>query len=246
MLLSYAPGMTINIEFDVTSFSHSLPDNTGNVLPEGEQVSVDPFGTAFDIYIDAPMLEIDETSDLYKSGKVTKDPSKPGRFIYHVDASRDVERTFGTLKANVDSKTTANQIGERKSIPFKTKSIVSAGDIVISSDESKVVFYQKRFRVQNSSIAGTLQYRKDGQVRNIPAGSFVPFEMESTYNRIGTVAVSDGGQFELRLRSEYRYDWMTDRVNFQYVEDGVTYIKTFTNLNTLNDFSGPIILDPLQ
>ena len=246
VLLSYAPGMTINIEFDVTSFSHSLPDNTGNVLPDGEQVSVDPFGTAFDIYIDAPMLEIDETSDLYKSGKVTKDPSKPGRFIYHVDASRDVERTFGTLKANVDSKTTANQNGERKSIPFKTKSIVSAGDIVISSDESKVVFYQKRFRVQNSSIAGTLQYRKDGQVRNIPAGSFVPFEMESTYNRIGTVAVSDGGQFELRLRSEYRYDWMTDRVNFQYVEDGVTYIKTFTNLNTLNDFSGPIILDPLQ
>jgi hypothetical protein len=119
-------------------------------------------------------------------------------------------------------------------------------DIVISSDESKVVLYQKRFRVQNSSITGTLQYRKDGQVRNIPAGSFVPFEMESTYNRIGTVAVSDGGQFELRLRSEYRYDWMTDKVNFQYVEDGVTYIRTFTNLNTLNDFSGPIILDPVQ
>jgi hypothetical protein len=131
-------------------------------------------------------------------------------------------------------------------MPFKTKSIVSAGDIVISSDVTKVVFYQKRFRIQNSSITGTLQYRKDGQLRNIPAGSFVPFEMESTYNRIGTVTVSDGGQFELRLRSEYRYDWMTDRVNFQYVEDGVTYEKSFTNLNTLHDFSGPIILEPLQ
>ena len=95
-------------------------------------------------------------------------------------------------------------------------------------------------------MTGQLQYVKDGVARNIPEGSFVPFEMEPTYNRIGTVAVHNGGQFELRLRSEYRYDWMTDRVNFQYVENGVTYIRTFTNLNTLNDFSGPIILEPLQ
>ena len=243
VLLSYAPGQTINIEFDVTSFKSTIRGNDNTVLPDSEQVSVDPFGTAFDIYIDAPMLEIDETSDLYKSGKVTRDPSVPGRFVYHVAASRDAERS-GSLMATEDIKATVSQVGERKSIPFKTKSIVSAGDIVISSDESKVVFYQKRFRVQNSSMTGQLQYVKDGVARNIPEGSFVPFEMEPTYNRIGTVAVHNGGQFELRLRSEYRYDWMTDRVKFQYVENGVVYEKSFTNLNALNDFSGPIILEP--
>lgn len=243
VLLSYVPGQTIDIEFDVTSFRSSIRGNDNAVLPDSEQVSVDPFGTAFDIYIDAPMLEIDETSDLYTSGKVTRDPSVSGRFVYHVDASRDAERS-GSLMATEDTKATVSQVGERKGIPFKTKSIVSAGDILISSDESKVVFYQKRFRVHNSSMTGTIQYRKGGEVIDIPAGSFVPFEVEPTYNRIGTVSITDGGQFELRLRSEYRYDWMTDRVKFQYVEGGVTYEASFTNLNSLNDFSGPIILDP--
>ena len=190
------------------------------------------------------MLQIDETSEVYKSGKVTKHPTIAGRYVYHVAASRDEERS-GSLAATDDSKTTESQVGERKSIPFKTKSIVTAGEIVISSDESKVVFYQKKFRVQNSSMTGVLQYRKDGNVINIPAGSFVPFEMEPTYNRIGTVAVQDGGQFELRLRSEYRYDWLTDKVKFQYVEGGIVYEQTFNNLNTLNDVSGPIILDPV-
>lgn len=244
VLLSYVPGQTINIEFDVTSFKSSIRGNDGKVLPDDSQVSVDPFGTAFDIYIDAPMLQIDETSEVYKSGKVTKHPTIAGRYVYHVAASRDEERS-GSLVATDDSKTTESQVGERKSIPFKTKSIVTAGEIVISSDESKVVFYQKKFRVHNSSMTGVLQYRKDGNVINIPAGSFVPFEMEPTYNRIGTVAVQDGGQFELRLRSEYRYDWLTDKVKFQYVEGGIVYEKTFNNLNALNDVSGPIILDPV-
>jgi hypothetical protein len=245
VLLSYVPGQTVNVEFDVTSFTSTIRGNDGAVLGDDQQVSVDPFGTAFDIYIDAPMLEIDETSELYKSGKVTRDPSVPGRFVYHVEASRDAERN-GSLMATQDSKATVSQVGERKRIPFRNKSIVSAGEILISSDESKVVFYQKRFRIHNSSMTGTLQYRKDGVVKDIPAGSFVPFEMEPTYNRIGTVSVTADGQYELRLRSEYRYDWMTDRVKFQYVEDGVTYEASFISLNKLNDFSGPIILEPLE
>ena len=58
VLLSYVPGQTINIEFDVTSFKSSIRGNDGKVLPDDSQVSVDPFGTAFDIYIDAPMLQI--------------------------------------------------------------------------------------------------------------------------------------------------------------------------------------------
>lgn len=236
ILLTYVPGQTINIEFDVTSFTSV----------DG-LASVDPFGTAFDIYIDAPMLQIDETSDVYKSGKVTKDPKVEGRFVYHVDASRDAERS-GNLVAATDSKATASQVGERKRIPFKTRSIVSAGDIIISSDESKVVFFQKRFRVNNSSITGVIRYREKGTeaVKDIPAGSFVPFEVDPTYNRIGTVTISDQGKFELRLRSEYRYDWNTDDVKFQYVADGVVYEKVFGSLSALNSSSGPIILEQVK
>jgi hypothetical protein len=53
------------------------------------------------------------------------------------------------------------------------------------------------------------------------------------------------GLYELRLRSEYRYDWNTDNVKFQYVEGGVTYEKVFGSLNSLNSSSGPIILEPV-
>lgn len=242
--LSYVPSQTINIEFDVTSFKSSIVGNDGEVMGDEYQVSVDPFGTAFDIYIDAPMLQIDETSDVYKSGKIEKHPDIQGRFVYHVAASREEERS-GNLAATEDTKTTESQVGERKSIPFKTRSIVSAGDIVISSDEEKVVFYQKKFRVSNSSMTGTIRYRRNGVVEDIPAGSFVPFEVEPTYNRIGTVTVGDAGQYELRLRSEYRYDWNTDQVKFQYVEEGVTYEKIFSSLNALNSSTGPIILEPV-
>lgn len=244
VFLSYVPGQTINIEFDVTSFKSTIRGNDNTVLPDDSQVSVDPFGTAFDIYIDAPMLQIDETSDVYTSGKVTKHPSIPGRFVYHVAADRAAERS-GTLVATEDTKTTESQTGERKSIPFKTRSIVSAGDIILSSDESKVVFYEKRFRVQNSSMTGRIQYRKDGNVLDVPAGSFVPFEVDPTYNRIGTVTVHSGGQYELRLRSEYRYDWNTDKVKLQFVEGGVKYENTFASLNALNSSIGPIILEPV-
>jgi hypothetical protein len=69
--------------------------------------------------------------------------------------------------------------------------------------------------------------------------------VDPTYNRIGTVTIGAAGQYELRLRSEYRYDWNTDNVKFQYVEGGVTYEKVFGSLNSLNSSSGPIILEPV-
>ena len=121
---------------------------------------------------------------------------------------------------------------------FKTKNIVTSGDITISSDESKVVFFKKTFRVQNKSITGTLKYKKDGNDIPVVAGSFIPFEMLPTYNRIGTISVGDGGKFELRLRSEYRYDWATDDVKLQYSEGGVIYEKTFESLAKLYEAAG--------
>lgn len=233
IIFAYRPDQSVNIDFDVTSFTSADGLN-----------SVDPFGTAFDIYIDAPMLALDKASPLYNSSKMTEDPNVPGRFIYHVDASREAERAFGDASLAAAADVLAdNQSGERKLIPFRTKTIVSAGDITISSDESKVVFYQKRFRVHNSSIIGRLQYQTaDGPV-DVPAGAFVPFEVEPTYNRIGTVDVSSGGQFELRLRGEYNYDWNIDDVKFQFTIDGQVYEKTFTSLSALESaLTQPIIL----
>lgn len=246
VFLTYVPNQPVSIDFDVTSFTSSIQGAS-----DDEQVSVDPFGTAFDIYIDAPMLRIDENSDLYKSGKVTKDPVIEGRFIYHVDASREAERAYGTLTAAVaDAKSAVSQAGERKRIQFLTKDIVTAGTITISSDESKVVFYQETFKVQNSSITGTLKYRpaNGSGVVAIPAGSFVPFEVEPTYNRIGTVTVGESGAFELRLRSEYEYDWNTDNVKFQFKDaDGVIYEKVYGSLNAFySSLSGDIILEQVQ
>lgn len=245
--LDYQPGQVVNVAFDVTSFTSSLYDSQGNVLPLSEQESVDPFGTAFDIYIDAPMLDIDETSELYINGKVTRDPNVAGRFIYHVAADRASERTGSTAALATDTKADGGQVGERKVIPFKTKSIVTAGEITISADESKVIYYRKTFKVQNRSITGKLQYRDktSGNLVDVPYEAFVPFEMKPTYNRIGTVSVGHDGQFELRLRKEYKYDWTTDAVKFQFSKDGVIYEKEFTSLNSLTASLalGPVILE---
>lgn len=244
--LPYQPGQSVNIAFDVTSFTSTIRGNNNQVLPESEQQSVDPFGMAFDIYIDAPMLDIDESCTLYTSGKVTRDPNVEGRFIYHVDADREAERAYGSAALTTDTKA-ASQEGERKVIPFKTKSIVTAGEITISADESKVVYYKKVFKIQNKSITGILQYRDKatGEIKNVPYEAFVPFEMKPTYNRIGTVTVGQNGEFELRLRKEYKYDWTTDAVKFQFTEGGVVYEKEFASLSALYSSltSGPVILE---
>lgn len=243
VMLSYVPGQSVDIEFDVTSFMSSISGES-----DANQLSVDPFGTSFEIYIDAPMLELDETAaaSLITAGKIRKDPDIPGRVIYTVDADRETERTYfpstsalsadGALLDLFRNPTTVNQTGERKVIPFKTKKIVSAGDITISSDEDVVVYYRKNFKVQNTSITGKLHFRKDGTtVTSIPAGSFVPFETVQSYNRIGTVAIDqEDGSFELRLRSEYEYLWETGNVKFQYTdENGIIYEKIFTSLASL-------------
>lgn len=202
------------------------------------------------IYIDAPTLELDEEAVAAAglSSKIVKDPSIPGRVIYKVDADRSAERISGKSSMSalaVDSATkdpvlqetiTVDQSGERKSIPFKTRNIVSAGDITISSEEDVVVYYQKKFTIRNSSITGKIKFRKDGtDVTPVPVGSFVPFETLPSYNRIGTVAIEQAdGTFELRLRSEYEYAWATGNVKFQYTDDnGNIYEKTFTSLASL-------------
>lgn len=227
---TYAPEQKVDIALDVTSFKGS------------DDKSVDPFGEAFEIYIDAPMLEIDEArlAGYNLNGeKLKADPNVEGRFIYTVDADRETERQYGYGTVINSDGTEANQTGERKTLPFKTSSIVSAGDIVISSNKEKVVFFDKTFKVSNTPISGTLKYGTNGL--NVPRSAFVSFERTRNGSRIGSVTVTTDGRYELRLRKEYTFNWYTDEVEFHYEDtDGNVYHKTYTNLAAL--FASPDVV----
>ena len=89
-----------------------------------------------------------------------------------------------------------------------------------------------------------LSYDDGGTPRALPADAFVVLERTKTYNRIGTITVSDvrsdGTNYEIRLRGEYSYSWNTDDpVKIQYVRTlgGKAYVyeKIFANLSSLYD-----------
>lgn len=226
---TYAPEQKVDIALDVTSFAGT----------DGK--SADPFGEEFEIYIDAPMLEIDEArlaACKLNSAKLKADPNVEGRFIYTVDANRETERSYGNNDViNKDNTSEVNQAGERKTLPFKTRSIVSAGDIVISSNKEKVVFFDKTFTVSNTPISGTLKYAG----ADVPRNAFVSFERTRNGSRIGSVTVTADGRYELRLRKEYTFNWYTDEVEFHYEDtDGNVYHKTYTNLAEL--FASPDVV----
>lgn len=230
---TYEPGKPVDIAIDITSFAGS----DGN--------SVDPFGEEFEIYIDAPMLALGSNPGL--DDKLYE--ASPGRFVYKVDADRDNERNYfpGSKVINEDDTpgTNVNQTGERKTLHFTTKSIVSAGDIVISSNEEQVVFYSKTFRVTNKSMGGNIYYTDEsGSRQPIPSGAFVAFERVSNSSRIGAVTVTASGRYELRLRKEYTFDWYTNPVQFHYELDGKVYHRTYGSLFDLFSSQGNVVLTP--
>ena len=221
---TYQPDLQVDIAFDLTSFRGS----DGQSVHPFKDEEFEIYGSTFEIYIDAPMLRIDEgrLSQYNLDGdKLKAHPTIPGRFIYTASRDREEERKYGTDKAlNQDDTEGVDQSGERKVLPFVTNTAVSAGEIVISSDQEQVVFYSKTFRVTNSSITGTLKYKDDnGAEQVVPAGAFVAFERVSNNSRIGAVTVTAYGQYELRLRKEYAFNWYTDQVQFHYELNGKVY-----------------------
>lgn len=221
---TYQPDQQVDIAFDLTSFRGS----DGQSVHPFKDEEFEIYGSTFEIYIDAPMLRIDEgrLSQYNLDGdKLKAHPTIPGRFIYTASRDREKERKYGTDEAlNQDDTEGVDQSGERKVLPFVTNTAVSAGDIVISSDQEQVVFYSKTFRVTNSSITGTLKYKDDnGAEQVVPAGAFVAFERVSNNSRIGAVTVTADGQYELRLRKEYAFNWYTDQVQFHYELNGKVY-----------------------
>lgn len=220
----------IDIEFDVTSFRGS------------DDRSADPFGETFEVYIDAPMLTVDE-SRLAECNltpdKLRADPEVEGRFVYTVDASREEERKFGVADALIPDTTPAaagspapSQSGERKRLPFKTNCVVSAGDITLSSNEEKVVFFRKTFRVANESVTGRITYDPGTGAIPVPRNAFVSFIQSGTGSRIGSMTVTADGRYELRLRKEYDPGWF-DRIELRYTKDGAVYRNRIDENNPL-------------
>ena len=264
VLLSYKPGQKVDILLDITSFKGS---DGRSVHPFGQV-----FGEEFEVYIDAPMLEIDKerlpedwmaaNNPTLKVDKLRADPSVPGRFIYTVCRKREDERAFGfTVAHNTDVSTsryddyggvvpnvTIVQTGERKCLPFKKTAITSKGDIVITSNKDKVVFWDKTFEVKTENLKGKLLYQKKGEeAKPVPDDAFVAFVRLRTNARIGVVTLKPSeegpGWFELNLRDEYRFGWEDDPIDLYYKEKstGIVYnfnyeengVKKSVDLNTL-------------
>ncbi len=245
--LTYLPNQKVAISFDITSFK-------GN---DTKGTSVDPFGTGFEIYIDAPMLTLASGDNAAIEGKTVamfeKNPdgtmpepvaSKAkledlgdGRFVYRVDPDRDTERGFwNNSTVKIADATNANQAGERKTIIFKTKDIVSTGNITISSNSEQVVYYSKTFRISNTPVNGTIKYG----TTNVPAGQFISFTRVYNGSRIGSVNVTENGNYELKLRKEYEFYWTNDPIKLTTSVGGKYYSATYNSIEEL--YNNPDIL----
>lgn len=225
LVWNYTPNQRVDINLDITSFTGS----------DGR--SADPFGTSFEIYIDAPMLNIDESRlTPAMAAKLKAHPTIPGRFVYTVDASREKERETGNgSSVMIKDNAAESQAGERKTLPFVTNSITTAGEIVISSETEICEFFEKRFKVSNAPIEGSIKYEYGGTQHNIAHNEFVSFAVERTGVRIGSMNITADGHFTLNLRAEYSFTWDDDAIRLAYIHDGKVYEARFNNLKSLYD-----------
>ncbi len=223
----YGKGNPVTIAFDVTSYKNTKSYYEEAVLGS----SVDPFGQAFDIHIYAPMLEIDRataTAMGLSETKFREDPNVEGGFIYTVEATREAEREFGVGTALIDDTSDANpsQEGERKELPFKTKRVVSLGEITISTNEEQILYYNKTFNVSNKSIEGSITYGDSASSQvAMPKDSFVVLQRVSDGARIGSFTIDSDGHYLLRLRSEYEINWDLDEYKVDYTTDTSVYVS---------------------
>lgn len=244
---TYVPNQKIDVAFDITDFKAA--DGT----------LVDPFGQAFEIYIHAPMLEIDQDRVNDVLAQKFYYDARLGCFVYKVEAKRADEENKakdGNIKQDAILPNRTNEDAtkgqnERKVLPFKTKGIVTEGQITISSNEEQVVYHSKTFNVQNASITGNVTYTpKDAtEAVALPDKAFISFTRVANGSRIGSIEVSNDGsvsRFALRLRPEYEFSWQNDEVQLYYAvpagevtEEDRTYkvtnyyTATYSSLNAL-------------
>ena len=216
--IAYVPGTEVDIAFDVTSFIEEEDDGVEN--------EVDPFGSDFFIYIQTPNLELVEGQNV-KIAKV----NDTGLYRYIVDNSRSTEANAWESLSDIATAIQSGKSGERKVITFKTKEIVTEGDIVIYTDPEQISYKTKTFNVTNAPISGNITC-SDGIT--VPKGQFVSFSRELDGSRIGSVTVTADGQYQLRLRKEYEFTWnQNDPVKFYAKIGNSYYTATLNNLEAL-------------
>lgn len=209
-----APGKEIVIKFDLAGF-------------EQDSKTIDPLGTEFRVFIDAPMLEA-------VPNQTNVETLSDGRIVYTVPAN-------ATLGTTVEVK-------------CKTKKITSAGEIKISSDKDVVVYYDKTFKVTNNKIQGTLKYNDGTTERSVPKDAFVSFALKKNGTRIGSITMTEDGKYSLNLRSEYEFGWNSDpyhtpndnRIELNYkTSDGKVYdmvVHDLAKLKEMAENNEPIVL----
>ena len=106
---------------------------------------------------------------------------------------------------------------------------------MLSSQEEEVVYYRKTFKLNNNSIKGSIKYgdTPSSTLTNVPARSFVPMERTYDNTRIGSMTITSDGQYELRLRGEYDFNWYTDEIQFEYTVGDTVYTAKYSSLNDL-------------
>lgn len=267
---TYLPDETVAVSFDVTSFHLGSGD---------DMVSVDPFGTAFEIFIDAPMLKLEYGMNKNLDSKNFEDiyiqmfdkhedgthftENKPkledlgnGRFVYRVDAKNYNEYAHWSDAPKIqDAYYNSPLYGERKTLYFKKKSIVSEGEITISSNPDHVTYHSKTFNVSSAPIQGRIGYQDADDVEQLPVAQFVSFTRIHDGSRIGSLTVKSMNEdapeaptyYELRLRSEYEYYWENDPIQVISQIGGRHYSAIIPDLKTLWESPNKtILLTPME
>ncbi len=189
VLLQYKPGQRVDILFDITSFKGT---DLCSVHPFGEN-----FGDPFEVYIDAPMLEIDysrypsnwyaaNNSGLLPYDKLRPHPTIPGRYIYTVDRHRDHEREFG----------------------YKT----NTGDYlsVVNVDDAKIEFNQFGMKVETEGIDQTGERK------------LLPF-IKKSITAGGDIHITTNKDQIVYWDKTFNVETSHIRGNIYYKKDGVDY-----------------------
>lgn len=212
---------SLKLYFDITSFEGA----------DGK--SVDPFGTAFEVYIDAPMFEIDtddqnmvNMANHYHYGNPILEQTEDGRIIYRVYSNREdeslISKQFGAVDAAVVDPKAESQKYERKYIALKPKSKTAVGgSITISADPEIVTFNSQTFDVTCKALSFDLKFGTDEAAA--PVGHSVSFYNKATGDRIYSTTVSQAGKCDFRFNLSRPFDLDNDEVTMIMQHGGKYY-----------------------
>jgi len=212
---------SLKLYFDITSFEGA----------DGK--SVDPFGTAFEVYIDAPMFEIDtddqnmvNMANHYHYGNPILEQTEDGRIIYRVYSNREdeslISKQFGAVDAAVVDQKAESQKYERKYIALRPKSKTAVGgSITISADPEIVTFNSQTFDVTCKALSFDLKFGTDEA--NAPVGHSVSFYNKATGDRIYSTTVSQAGKCDFRFNLSRPFDLDNDEVTMIMQHGGKYY-----------------------